>query len=372
MKRCLSCILALALLLPLSGCGECVWLPYAREMGTMALVQTVGVDGDGREWTLTVSTGARPSGVEGEEKDALILSAKGASLPAALLAVEGLGDAGIFCGYAGQLLLGEELARQDIAPVLEYLAQAVEMDLGMELWIVSGTSARQALDGAGGQGAAMRLEHLNTAAQEGQSSLTRTAAQALAALADCGSTWLPALTPGDAGEPSPLLSQGYAVVRQGKLVCFAQGQAALGLELLESRGFGRVVDLQLEDGTGVSLRLEQVQTRCEPEFAGQELTGLYVTCCVTARVIQTPRTLDGSELELLRRLLERTQGEQAAAALALAQAWDADFSNLLRMAGMAAPGQWGLLQEQWPFAFRTLDIRVETRGQVQQPRGAAG
>jgi len=339
----------------------------------MALIQTVGVDVSGEGWNLTVSTGPRPSGVEGEKKDALVLSAYGDSLPAAQLAVEGLGDAGVFCGYAGQLLLGEELARRDIVPVLDYLAQALEMDLGLELWVVGGAQARQALSSAGGEGAAPRLEQLNTDAEEGRANLTRTAGEALAALEDCGSTWLPVLALSEDGEEgSALLPQGYAIVRQGKLVCFARDQAARGLELLEGRGFGRIVDLALEDGTPVSLRLESVNARCRPEFRDGELTGLYVTCSVTAQVVQTPRNLDHAELERLQRQLERAEGERVVSALELAQTWDADFTNLLRRAGMAAPGQWERLQEQWATAFRTLDIRVETRCQVERPRGAAG
>lgn len=338
----------------------------------MALIQTLGIDKNGEGWTLTVSTGPRPSGVEGEGERALVLSASGTSLPAAQLAVEGLGDAGVFCGYAAQLLLGEELAREDITPVLDFLAQAVEMDLGLELWVVRGTQAQQALNAGGDEGAAPRLEQLHTDAGEGKTNLTRTAGETLSALVDCGSTWLPVLVLSGEGEETTLLSQGYAVLRQGKLVCFAWDRAAQGLELLEGRGFGRIVDLTLEDGTPVSLRLERVDTRCEPEFQEEELTGLYVTCSITAQVVQTPRTLERSELEQLRRMLERTEGERVVSALELAQTWDADFVDLQRQAGMSAPGRWGALQEQWSQAFRTLDIRVETRCQVERPRGAAG
>ena len=68
--------LALACLV-MSGCGS---LPVPREMGDMALLRTMGVDSQEGELLVTVSTGPRARGLQGEQQPALMLSAQGLSL----------------------------------------------------------------------------------------------------------------------------------------------------------------------------------------------------------------------------------------------------------------------------------------------------
>ena len=55
------CVLA-ALCLLLSGCDS---LPYPREMGDMALLRTMGVDGAGEALVVCASTGPGARGVHG-------------------------------------------------------------------------------------------------------------------------------------------------------------------------------------------------------------------------------------------------------------------------------------------------------------------
>ena len=62
MKQGLCWALTVSCLL-LSGCGS---LPYSREMGDMALLRTMGVDLLEEEVRVTVSTGPRVRGLQGE------------------------------------------------------------------------------------------------------------------------------------------------------------------------------------------------------------------------------------------------------------------------------------------------------------------
>ena len=99
MKR-MGAAAALAAVLLLSGCGKAA-LPYAREMGDMALLRTMGVDAgeEAGQVRVTVSTGKRAAGLQGESQPPLILSAGGESLSAACLSMQGLSDSYVFYGY---------------------------------------------------------------------------------------------------------------------------------------------------------------------------------------------------------------------------------------------------------------------------------
>ena len=133
MRRVGAATLCMAVLF-LSGCGRAA-LPYAREMGDMALLRTMGVDAgeaDGQV-RVTVSTGERAAGLQGESQPPLVLSALGDSLSAACLSMQGLSDSYVFYGYVDQLLLGEGAALEGVEPVLDYFSRDVELGLGAQL-----------------------------------------------------------------------------------------------------------------------------------------------------------------------------------------------------------------------------------------------
>ena len=371
--------LAAAAALVLTGCGGRDWLPYAREMGDMAVLRTLGVDGGAGEVELTAATGERVSGMSAQSRPALVLSARGRSLSQACLAVQGLGSEYVFFGYVDQILLGEGLAREDVMPLLNYLAGDVELGLGAQLWVIQGARAGEAIQAAGEEGVSGRLTQLQADSEMGAAEITRTAGELLTALESGTSTYLPALalTPareGDGGEGAQdvLSCAGYGVLRKGTLVCFVQGEAARGLELLEEQAPARAAVLELEDGCAVSVRVTGARVRCVPVFQGERLTGLELSCRLQARVVEAQAPLSGAQAEELGRALERREGEGMVRALALSQYWDADFLDLLRRAGLAAPERWEQLREQWSGAFRSLEIRVEVKADVEREFGIFG
>ena len=185
--------LAAAAALVLTGCGGRDWLPYAREMGDMAVLRTLGVDGGAGEVELTAATGERVSGMSAQSRPALVLSARGRSLSQACLAVQGLGSEYVFFGYVDQILLGEGLAREDVMPLLNYLAGDVELGLGAQLWVIQGARAGEAIQAAGEEGVSGRLTQLQADSEMGAAEITRTAGELLTALESGTSTYLPAL-----------------------------------------------------------------------------------------------------------------------------------------------------------------------------------
>ena len=187
-----AAVLAAALLL--SGCGKAA-LPYAREMGDMALLRTMGVDAgeEAGQVRVTVSTGKRAAGLQGESQPPLILSAGGESLSAACLSMQGLSDSYVFYGYVDQLLLGEEAALEGVEPVLDYFSRDVELGLGAQVWLVRGGTAQAAIEAGGETGVDSRLSTLQTDSEMGAAGITRTAGEVFSSLLEQGCAYLPAL-----------------------------------------------------------------------------------------------------------------------------------------------------------------------------------
>ena len=258
----------LASVLALTGCGKAA-LPYAREMGDMALLRTMGVDAEGDRVRVTVSTGRRAAGLQGEGQPALVLSALGDSLSGACRSMQGLSDSYVFYGYVDQLLLGEGAALAGVEPVLDYFSRDVELGLGAQMWLVRGETARAALESGGEAGVEGRLSTLQTDSEMGAAGVARTAGEVFSDLLERGCAYLPALTASgrEADGGTALLEAGYGVLRDGALAGWLDGEAAKGLELLAGHAADDILTVELPSGQAVA-RITGASVRCEPVFQG--------------------------------------------------------------------------------------------------------
>lgn len=358
MRR-LSVLLAAVLLL--TGCSG---LPRPREMGDMALLRTMGVDKRENGLAVTVSTGPRAKGIQAEGQPALMLSAVGKSLSAACLSMQGLSDSYVFFGYVDQLLVGEELARDGVIPVLDYFARDRELGLGAQLWVVREASAEDAVRAGGDQGVDSRLSTLQTDGKMGVAALPRTAGEVYADLLEWGSAYLPALVLAQ-GEDTALAERGYAILKGEALAGFLDGEAAQGLELLAGRPEQDILDVEL-GGQLVSVRVTGADTRSKLEFEGDALTGMTVTCRVDAQLAEYRIPLSDTERERLISVLEARECARMEAALKQLQGWQADCLGLGHRAALSSPGKWQTVKADWPRHFEALDVTVRVNMTLQE------
>ena len=361
MRRRVLAALAAGLLL-LTGCSGGGGLPYAREMGDMALLRTLGVDGDGNSVKVTVSTGRRARGLQREAETPLVLSAERASLSGACLAIQGLSDNYVFYGYVDQLLLGETQSRAGILTVLDYFAQDVELGLGTQAWVIRGR-AEDAVWGGGDNGVDSRLATLHTDSEMGAAGMTRTVGETLSQLLEDGSAYLPALSAAD-GEETTLVEAGYAVFSGERLAGWLEGEAARGLELLENQVSADIFEGNAADGA--VLRVTAVRTKVRPVMTGGQLSGVTVRCKLTADVAEARQEVDEDELEGICRQLEVRETARIRAALEQMQQWNADCIGLGRRLGAAAPAEWGRWQEDWAKLFPQLELSIAVEATVRR------
>lgn len=322
----------------------------------MALLRTLGVDRAEGGLSVTASTGPQAGGLQGEQEAALVLSARRESLSAACLAMQGLSRRYVFFGYIDQLLLGEDLARQDVRPVLDACARNVELSLGAQMWLAVGLTAAEAVRAGGEGGVDRQLVTLGTDGEMGLSLRPRTAGEVYADLLDRGCAYVPALVRGQ--EDASLAPAGYGILKDGALVGLLTGEAALGLERLTGGGQADVWTQEV-DGTRAVLRAEGVEVRCAPEYtSGGTLRGLWVLCRVKAEVEEQEGALSSGERERLRRAVEVRETRQIRAALRQLQAWGTDCTGLGLRAAAVHPGLWKQMQTDWPEQFRGISVSL--------------
>lgn len=370
MKR-MGAAAALAAVLLLSGCGKAA-LPYAREMGDMALLRTMGVDAGEKagQVRVTVSTGKRAAGLQGESQPPLILSAAGESLSAACLSMQGLSDSYVFYGYVDQLLLGEEAALEGVEPVLDYFSRDVELGLGAQVWLVRGGTAQAAIEAGGETGVDSRLSTLQTDSEMGAAGITRTAGEVFSSLLEQGCAYLPALRAAGAeeGEQTALLEAGYGVLRDGALAGCLEGESAKGLELLTGQTAEDIIEVDLPSGRAVA-RITGAAVRCEPVFQGEELTGLRLRCRATAELAEFRAPMDEGELDQLREALEERESLRLQRVMDQLRSWGTDCTALGSQVAQANPARWENLRENWERLFSSVPLEISVQVSVSRTYG---
>lgn len=346
--RKLALMLAQCLLL-----AGCTGLPQPREMGEMALLRTVGVDMGADAVRVTVSTGPRASGVEGEKQSPLVLEGEGLSLAAASMQLRQKSDRYVFFGYVDKLLLGGDPGR--IGDVLSWFAQDGELGLGADVWLVRAADAGAAVDSGGEAGVESRLAALKLDGKLGAAPMTRTAGEVLIALLDRNCAFLPALTVGEGLEPA-----GYGVLRGNQLAGYLDGDAARGLELLAEHPIADIIEVSLPNNR-VSLRLTGAQLDCRPVFREGELVRLELVSRVEGVAEQWNVRPDSAQREELQSAAQEQLKEKILQTLAVLRGWRTDCVGLGSRVAIAAPWHWDALEADWPEVFSRVacDLTVE-------------
>lgn len=331
----------------------CAGLPRPREMGEMALVRTVGVDGDGKSVTLTVSTGQRAAGVEGETVSALVLTGEGDSLSAAAHTLRGMGESHVFFGGTDHILVGAGTGEEDLRELLSWLANDAELSLGAGLWLLRESDARSALEDGGENGVEARLSALVLDGKLGSAPWERTAGEVYIGLLERGCAYVPVLTAGEELTPA-----GYAILKEYKVAAHLEGEAARGLELLAERPLLEMIEVSLPDNP-VTLRLTGAQVDCRPVFEGEKLVRVEIQCRVGVQPEQWERAMTAREREEAMAQVRDLLEGRIALALRELKAVRAECVGIASRVSMAAPWRWDGLEKNWQGQFAAADTPVE-------------
>ena len=345
------CMLVLALALLLTGCRRYSGvLPYGREIEDMELIRTLGVDAAAGDGVAVTASGGT------SREETRVVSGRAGTISAAVLALQGEGSSYLYFGHVGQLLLGEELARRGVMPSLDYVLRDVEMRLETALYVVRSGTAGGAIEAAAADGSATdRLEALADDAGLTANSMPRTVKDVLAELDRQGASFLPAVL-ADGG----LTAAGYGILKDGVLVGWAEGDAALGVNLIFGKVDADVVEVQAPDGTTTVLRVVGAATSVKPVWDGDTLTGFQVHCKVDANLAEGSAMPDEATHTALEEELSRTEAARMAQALELSRTLDADYLGLRHSAAFRKPWR----KEALLGGFSMADLTLEASAQA--------
>ena len=338
-------IIIVALLLPsLCGCGSLAAKRLDPEQ--IRVMQTMGLDAAPGGVLLSLGAAA---GVK--EADAPVcLSAAGRSVSDAMDRMrQHAPEETLFCGHLRHMLIGGDLARQDLAPVLAYICRSSDARLDMPLYLVDNATAREAMTRTGGNDKSVS-QLLDAIRNNDELSRLLTASHILRSLSRHGGALMYSLTLTRSAEDEStgaaetggliLAPSGLAVLRGDRFCRQLAPEDSLGAALL--LGVVTPQPLVLEDGDGraVTLEISGGSARATPlwDETGR-LEGIAVEAQLRAAVLED----GGASLADPERSAALTAGLEAAVSrrllsvLQLEKELGCDFLGLGEQIEAAAP-----------------------------------
>ena len=372
MRRSRLLPLLLAPLLLCSGCsGSAVWA-NPRQLEQIQLIQTVGVDADGDDVRLSVSTG-KPMGDEAP----LRMTQAAPSLELAMDRLQSYAaNASLFYAHTRFLVVGEDAAAAGVAPYLDFVSRDSDMRLSTPMFLLRGGTARDAVLETGDDKTDI-TENLSAMqqdiAQQGTSHAF-TCSEIIQSLATsgnalvCAARRVPQPDRPEAGDT--LLPCGYAILKDGALAGFICDPMDMGVNLL--LGLGGHGDILLRDANGdaVTVAVDSSKGGFRPVWgADGTLRRIDVTLQVRAAVQElagTTRLSDEAVRAQLEAALAETVRGWVSALLEQSQTLAADFLGIGGILGERYPAKWQRVRAQWPALLPTMDFQVSVEAEIER------
>lgn len=351
-------------LLLLSGCAS-IYKNY-QPLDRLRLIQTVGLDSNGAQVTLSVSSGI---GLHGEAP--LLLSQTGIGIEGAMAALQDYTPKDeLNYAHVQYFLVSEEAAQEGIATWLDWFARSPKTRLDTIFFVVKDGTARELVEDCSDQTSDVtdRLLSLVNALKGLGQSKPYTVRDVASGMADRGAALCLAITMKDAsdsvldGSPdtAALLFEGLAIIQDNRLVGYINQDDTLAVQLLSQEGLGSQIHLD-----EVSMVLTDGGTSVTPEFdeAGT-LIGVQIDVSVQAGLLE--KLSDTSISANINQALAQEIAGRMQNILTLSQDLECDFLDLQDKISFAAPMNAAKCGAVWPEALKTLSFTIHVDAQLSQ------
>lgn len=365
MKKFLALLLAAAQVM-LAGCSGSIYANY-RAIEQMVLIQTVGYDLEKNgDVGMSVSSG---KGAKGQETVRLSATAESVGQAAEKLQSLSAKEELSFL-QASYIMLGENAAN-DAERFLDYVERSVQTRMDTPLIVVRGGTAAKAITGTGGEKAEITevLSAIKREAERSGDTRLFTVGETACSLAESGAALCCAvkeIEDPNTGVPT-VVCDGFAVLREGRLVGWVEKSCARGVTLMLGE-MGGMVSLP----SGVTVEITGAGMDLKPEWSdGGELRSLEVKVKVQAQVTElkyAAALTDQAVIAALEEELEDVSSLWVRKVLSVSRAAKADFMGLGRELEVRYPLKWEQYADEWPDALEYLTIRVTPEAEITRVR----
>ena len=400
MKRGLSLLIIICMLLSLSGCSG-IYSNF-RELERLLVIQTMGIDYAEEGVGISLASGAKSDG-----SSPVRLFSPGVSITSAIAHILSYSqEQELFLSHTSHVVLGEEAAKNGINGYLSYICRSPNLRTDIPLYIVKGGTAQEAVMqvGEGSKGISEVLEAVRANVDERGDSKAFSASELLRNLERNGSGLICAIecspsiqeggtkqegdsgsSAGTGGMESPdkagasdgggekqaltAAAVGYGVIRGDKLCAYLDKEQAIGVGLLLN--IVGISDIVVTDryATPVTLELDQGSSVIKPLWAEDgslEMLDIQIKAAANIAEIGGGGHFGEPDYEdYLTAQLETAVSERVSAVIQLSKSLQADFLGLGSIVEMDDAEKFRALGGDFASLLPGLPVRISVSGQIK-------
>lgn len=403
MKRGLSLLIIICMLLSLSGCSG-IYSNF-RELERLLVIQTMGIDFAEEGVGISLASGAKSDG-----SSPVRLFSTGVSVTSAVAHILSYSqEQELFLSHTSHVVLGEEAAQNGINGYLSYICRSPNLRTDIPLYIVKGGTAQEAVMqvGDGSKGISEVLEAVRANVDERGDSKAFSASDLLRDLERNGSGLVCAIEcspsiqeggtkqEGGSGSSSGTDSAespdstggsgsgeekqekqaltaaavGYGVIRGDRLCAYIDKEQAIGVGLLLN--IVGISDIVVKDryATPVTLELDQGSSVIKPVWAEDgslEMLDIQIKAAANIAEIGGGGHFGEPDYEdYLTAQLETAVSERVSSVIQLSKTLQADFLGLGNIVEMDDAEKYRALGGDFASLLPGLTVRISVSGQIK-------
>ena len=403
MKRGLSLLIIICMLLSLSGCSG-IYSNF-RELERLLVIQTMGIDYAEEGVGISLASGAKSDG-----SSPVRLFSPGVSITSAIAHILSYSqEQELFLSHTSHVVLGEEAAKNGIKGYLSYICRSPNLRTDIPLYIVKGGTAQEAVMqvGDGSKGISEVLEAVRANVDERGDSKAFSASDLLRDLERNGSGLVCAIEcspsiqeggtkqEGGSGSSSGTDSAespdstggsgsgeekqekqaltaaavGYGVIRGDRLCAYIDKEQAIGVGLLLN--IVGISDIVVKDryATPVTLELDQGSSEIKPVWAEDgslEMLDIQIKAAANIAEIGGGGHFSEPDYEdYLTAQLETAVSERVSSVIQLSKTLQADFLGLGNIVEMDDAEKYRALGGDFASLLPGLTVRISVSGQIK-------
>lgn len=403
MKRGLSLLIIICMLLSLSGCSG-IYSNF-RELERLLVIQTMGIDFAEEGVGISLASGAKSDG-----SSPVRLFSTGVSVTSAVAHILSYSqEQELFLSHTSHVVLGEEAAKNGINGYLSYICRSPNLRTDIPLYIVKGGTAQEAVMqvGDGSKGISEVLEAVRANVDERGDSKAFSASDLLRDLERNGSGLVCAIEcspsiqeggtkqEGGSGSSSGTDSAespdstggsgsgeekqekqaltaaavGYGVIRGDRLCAYIDKEQAIGVGLLLNIvGISNIV-VKDRYTTPVTLELDQGSSEIKPVWAEDgslEMLDIQIKAAANIAEIGGGGHFSEPDYEdYLTAQLETAVSERVSSVIQLSKTLQADFLGLGNIVEMDDAEKYRALGGDFASLLPGLTVRISVSGQIK-------
>ena len=403
MKRGISLLIIICILLSLSGCSG-IYSNF-RELERLLVIQTMGIDFAEEGVGISLASGANSDG-----SSPVRLFSTGVSVTSAVAHILSYSqEQELFLSHTSHVVLGEEAAKNGINGYLSYICRSPNLRTDIPLYIVKGGTAQEAVMqvGDGSKGISEVLEAVRANVDERGDSKAFSASDLLRDLERNGSGLVCAIecspsiqeggtkqeggsgsssgtdsaespdSTGDSGsgeekqEKQALTAAavGYGVIRGDRLCAYIDKEQAIGVGLLLNIvGISNIV-VKDRYATPVTLELDQGSSEIKPVWAEDgslEMLDIQIKAAANIAEIGGGGHFSEPDYEdYLTAQLETAVSERVSSVIQLSKTLQADFLGLGNIVEMDDAEKYRALGGDFASLLPGLTVRISVSGQIK-------